>query len=52
MKKLPDGRRGIIVAIKNSNDATLLSVHKLNMKIFPEKKDLYDSSILNEILIE
>ena len=44
--------RGEMLAIKNSNDATLLSVHKLNMKIFPEKKELYDSSILNEILIE
>ena len=44
--------KGEMIAIKNSDNATLLSVHKLNMKIFPEKKDSYDPNILNEILIE
>ena len=44
--------RGEVIAIKNSNNATLLSIHKLNMKNFPEKRDSYDSSILNENLIE
>ena len=44
--------KGEMLAIKNSNSATLLSIHKLNMKIFPEKKDSYDPNILNEILIE
>ena len=44
--------KGEMLAIKNSNNATLLSVHKLNMQKFPEKKESYDSSILNEILIE
>ena len=44
--------KGEMIAIKNSDNATLLSVHKLNMKIFPEKKESYDPSILNDNLIE
>ena len=44
--------RGELVAIKDNDNATLLSIHKLDMAKFPDKKEDYTNEILKNVLIE
>ena len=44
--------RGELVAIKDNDNATLLSVHNIDMKKFPEKKEDYSNEILKNVLIK
>lgn len=44
--------RGEMVAIKDLDNAVLLSIHNLDMKQFPGKKEDFDERVLNSVLIE